>query len=267
MQKQLSEIWIYPIKSLAGIRVEQATVLEKGLEHDRRFMLIDADNRFITQREHPELTLFDTEIKGNWLRVTHRATKQVIDLELYPQQGVPAIPATIWNDTVSVFEVNPRISEWFSNELKFSCRLMHFPEKNKRPVDSAYAINNEQVSLADGYPFLIIGQASLDDLNTRLAEPVEIRRFRPNFVFTGGEPYEEDTWKDFSIGTVRFTGVKNCARCVLTTVDPATGTKGVEPLSTLSTYRRKNGKVYFGKNVVAGNNGTISEGDFIKLSE
>lgn len=267
MQKQLTEIWIYPVKSLAGIRVKQATVLEKGLEHDRRFMLVDSANRFITQREHPELALFDTEVVGSQLRITHRVTRQAIDFELHTQPEATAISATIWNDTVSVFEVDPHLSNWFSAQLKFICRLVHFPEKNPRQVDRNYASHNEQVSLADGYPFLFIGQASLDDLNTRLAEPVEMRRFRPNFVFTGGEPYEEDNWKNFSIGSVQFTGIKNCARCVLTTVDPATGTKGVEPLSTLSTYRRKNGKVYFGKNVVAQNNGTISEGDFIKLSE
>lgn len=267
MQKQLSEIWIYPVKSLAGIRVTQATVLEKGLEHDRRFMLIDADNRFITQREHPELALFDTEFFGNQLRVIHRITKQTIDLELHPQPKATAIPATIWNDTVSVFDVSPYISEWFSDQLKFDCRLVHFPERNLRPVDSNYASHNEQVSLADGYPFLIIGQASLDDLNTRLAEPVGITRFRPNFVFTGGEPYEEDNWRNFSIGSAQFTGVKNCARCVLTTVDPTSGVKGIEPLRTLSTYRRKNGKVYFGQNLVTISSGIVKVADFINIGK
>lgn len=263
MQKQLSEIWIYPVKSLAGIRIKQARVLEKGLEHDRRFMLVDHDNRFITQREYPELALFDTEISDNLLCITHRLNKQAITLPLRPPES-KTVTASIWNDAVSVSEVDVQASAWFSDQLKFTCRLVFFPEKNLRPVDHAYAIGNEQVSLADGYPFLIIGQASLDDLNARLAEPVEINRFRPNFVFTGGEPYEEDTWKNFSIGTVRFAGVKNCARCVLTTVNPATGTKGVEPLRTLSGYRRINGKVYFGQNAVALAQGVIYEGDFIQ---
>ena len=262
MQKRLSEIWVYPVKSLAGVRVQQAMVLEKGLTHDRRFMLVDTANRFITQREHPELALFTTAIVNDQIHIIHCKTKQIITLYLQPQP-TSEFAATIWNDTVTVTEVDTAVSKWFSEHLKFACRLVYFPEKNTRPVDGAYALNNEQVSLADGYPFLIIGQASLNDLNSRLPEPVEMRRFRPNFVFTGGEPYEEDAWGKFSIGAVHFAGVKNCARCVLTTVDPATGVKGDEPLRTLSQYRKKNGKVFFGQNIVAVNRGIVNIGDII----
>jgi len=266
MEKQLSEIWIYPVKSLAGIRLQQAAVLEKGLEHDRRFMLIDADNRFITQREHPELALFDTAISNGLLHIRHRVHQQAICFELLPTQN-KMVTATIWSDTVTVSEIDAQVSRWFSELLNMSCRLVFFAEDNLRPVDKNYALASEQVSLADGYPFLIIGQASLDDLNTRLIEPVGINRFRPNFVFTGGEPYEEDNWKNFSIGTSSFSGVKNCSRCVLTTVDPATGIKGVEPLQTLSSYRKKNGKIYFGQNVVAVNPEIVNVGDSIWVYE
>jgi uncharacterized protein YcbX len=266
MQKQLSEIWIYPVKSLAGIRLQQAVVLEKGLEHDRRFMLIDTDNRFITQREHPELALFDTAITNGQLHIRHRTYNQAIDLALQPSPNKP-FTATIWNDSVTVSEVDVQVSTWFSDLLNLPCRLVFFPEESPRPVDIHYALASEQVSLADGYPFLIIGQASLNDLNTRLPEPVAINRFRPNFVFTGGEPYEEDDWKNFTIGDVNFMGMKNCSRCVLTTVDPATGIKGAEPLQTLSSYRKKNGKVYFGQNVVAVNRGIINVGDRIRIYE
>ncbi|MDL5050260.1 MOSC domain-containing protein, partial [Oscillatoria amoena NRMC-F 0135] len=257
MPGRLSEIWIYPVKSLAGIRVRQAMVLEKGLEHDRRFMLVDSDNRFITQREHPELALFDTKISGRQLHITHRVTNQSVMVNLNPTSPA-ALPATIWNDAVIVSEVDDKTSEWFAAQLNMTCKLVHFPEENPRPVDTRYVMDNEQVSLADGYPYLIIGQASLDDLNTRLAEPIGINRFRPNFVFTGGDPYEEDGWKDFSIGSIHFTGVKNCARCVLTTVDPVSGKKGNEPLRTLSSYRKKNGKVVFGQNVVTKNEGIVT---------
>lgn len=264
MQKQLSEIWIYPVKSLAGIRLQQAAVLEKGLEHDRRFMLIDANNRFITQREYPELALFDTEIINGQLHITHRIRHQAIRFGLLPPSN-ESFTATIWSDSVAVSEVDVQVSEWFSDLLNLPCRLVFFPEENQRPVDKNYALANEQVSLADGYPFLVIGQASLNDLNNRLPEPVGINRFRPNFVFTGGEPYEEDNWKKFSIGATGFSGIKNCSRCVLTTIDPATGKRGVEPLQTLSAYRRKNGKVYFGQNVVAVNRGIVRVGDNIRI--
>ena len=145
------------------------------------------------------------------------------------------------------------------------CRLVYFPEENGRPVDPLYNVNNEQVSLADAYPFLIIGQRSLDDLNSRLPQPLTINRFRPNLVFTGGEPYEEDTWRNISIGTTRFVGVKPCSRCFLTTVNPETGEKGIEPVRTLSTYRKRDNKIYFGQNLVALDHTEINVGDIITL--
>ena len=146
-----------------------------------------------------------------------------------------------------------------------TCTLVFFPELNARPVDLTYAKNNEQVSLADAYPYLIIGEASRNDLNEKLEHPVGMKRFRPNFVFTGGDAFEEDTWNNFTIGTVSFYGTKPCARCVLTTVDPETATKGVEPLRTLSSYRKVNAKVLFGQNVVACEPGEVNEGDIINI--
>ena len=139
----------------------------------------------------------------------------------------------IWDDTVSAFDVDGSYSQWFSELLESPCRLVYFPEENSRPVDPRYKVNHEQVSLADAYPFLIIGQSSLDDLNSRLTEPIPMNRFRPNFVFTGGEPFEEDTWRNFSIGSTRFVGVKMCARCQLPTVNQDTAEKGAEPIKTL----------------------------------
>ena len=123
----------------------------------------------------------------------------------------------------------------------------------------------EQVSLADAYPFLIIGQSSLDELNKKLDLPMTMTRFRPNFVFTSGLANEEDSWKNFKIGGVLFEGVKPCARCVLTTVNPDTGEKGLEPLKTLAVYRKQNGKVNFGENVIARSNGEIKIGDLIEV--
>jgi hypothetical protein len=146
-----------------------------------------------------------------------------------------------------------------------ACRLVYFPEENSRPVDPRYKVNGEQVSLADAYPFLIIGQSSFEDLNSKLQEPVPMNRFRPNFVFTGGKPFEEDTWRNFSIGSTRFVGVKPCDRCVLTTVNQETGQKGVEPLKTLTSYRKRDNKVYFGQNLVALDHKRIQIGDLITL--
>ena len=255
----VSEVWIYPIKSLGGIRLSSAKILPKGIEYDRRWMLIDKDNMFMTQRENPAMALFKLSFTEGQFIVHH--TGDTIELPF--TYGSDPIQSQVWDDGVEVYEVSPFHSKWFSEKLGVECRLVSFPDTNERPIDPRYAFNNEQVSLADGYPLLVIGQASLDDLNYRMNQPLPMNRFRPNIVFTGGEPYEEDGWKNFRIGANRFAGVKPCARCVLTTIDQDTAAKGIEPLATLATYRRRENKVYFGQNLIPLNYNQIAEGDEI----
>jgi len=261
----LSKIWIYPIKSLAGIRLQRAIVKQKGLAYDRRWMLVDEAGRFLTQREHPEMSQFHMAMGSGQLTIQNRVSGQSIILELDGKNSGESMPVIIWDDEVEAIEVRQDYSQWFSDQLKIKCKLVFFPETNNRPVDPDYAIQNEHVSLADGYPFLIIGQASLDDLNKRLQEPIPMNRFRPNFVFTGGKPYEEDSWRKFSVGKNRFVGVKPCGRCVLPNVDQQTGTKGLEPLATLATYRKAGSKIFFGQNLVAIDYDEVQEGDEIVL--
>ncbi|GCC53642.1 MOSC domain-containing protein [Chryseotalea sanaruensis] len=261
---RLTEIWIYPIKSLGGIRFKQANVFEKGLQYDRRWMLVDEAGKFLTQRVHPIMALFKVSIEGDTLTITHTQIQQSHSVSLHPQLIQQSQPVTIWDDTVLAYEVSETSSQWFSALLGIKCKLVYFPEENNRAVDRRYA-TTENVSLADGYPFLIIGQASLDDLNSRLEKVVSMNRFRPNFVFTGGNPFEEDAWKEFSIGANRFVGVKPCSRCVLITVDQNTAQKSDEPLRTLSTYRKKDNKIYFGQNLLALNHTVVREGDLITL--
>ncbi|MBX2915116.1 MAG: MOSC domain-containing protein [Cyclobacteriaceae bacterium] len=262
----LSEIWIYPIKSFAGIRVKQAKLKQKGLEGDRRWMLMDETGRFITQREHPNLALFDLSIDNAGLLVVNRITQQKLVVDNHSTLTGTEYAATIWDDEVKVVEPDMKYSNWFSKQVGIACKLVFFPETNVRNVDPKYASNQEQVSLADGYPYLIIGQSSLNDLNSRLEVPVTMQRFRPNFVFTGGEAFEEDGWQHFKIGANLFRGVKRCARCVLTTVNPQTGEKGSEPLLTLSKYRKEENKIFFGQNVIALSlENLISEGDEITM--
>lgn len=262
-KRRISEIWIYPIKSLAGIRLQKAIVKQKGLQYDRRWMLVDTTGRFLTQREHPEMALFNVAIDNSDLLV--RRQTESIRLDLNGKSEVNLSKVQIWDDEVEAWEVNPEYSAWFSRHLGIDCKLVFFPENSQRDVDPEYAFKKEQVSLADAYPFLIIGQSSLDALNKKLEFPISIKRFRPNFIFTEGHPHEEDTWRNFKIGSVSFEGVKPCARCVLTTVDPETGVKGIEPLKTMSTYRKQNGKVYFGENLLARTEGEVREGDLIEI--
>ena len=258
----LSQIWVYPIKSLGGMSLQSARVMPKGLQFDRRWMLVDSTGQFLTQRVHSKMALF----KLSWFEGNLKVDFKDHSILIATNHKVSGLfNAQVWDDVVSVFEVSKVHSKWFSEHLGIECRLVQFPEENARRVDPKYVSNEEHVSLADAYPFLIIGQSSMDDLNKRMEHPLSIKRFRPNFVFTGGRPYEEDNWKDISIGSTRFIGVKRCSRCVLPTVDPETGEKGVEPLRTLSGYRKVDSKVYFGLNLIATNHNEIHVGDRIAL--
>ncbi|GGG97139.1 MOSC domain-containing protein [Pedobacter zeae] len=261
----LSEINIYPIKSLGGISLQKAKLEERGLQYDRRWMLVDEEGIFITQRKHGKLALLQVNIAGGKLSIAHKTLpEQNISFSLDEDTG-EQVSVIIWNDTTTALEVNKAVSNWFSAFLEFKVRLVKMPETEKRMVDRDYAFNNEIVSFADGYPCLIIGQSSLNGLNEKLLEPILMDRFRPNFVFTGGEPHIEDRFKTFYIGGVLFSAVKPCARCVLTTIDQQTGEKGQEPLRTLAGYRTIGKKIMFGQNLLHHHLGSLQVGDELKV--
>src|SRR6187551_1336570 len=193
----LTGIRIYPIKSLAGIARSRATVLAKGLEHDRRWMLVDENGVFLTQRVHGTMALFDVRESPQGFVISHQGDS--ITLPFDQGSAVNPFEVQIWDDRVVAFEVNPEFSGWFSRKLGIQCRLVAFPESNPRQIEATLAAEGENVSLADAYPLMIIGESSLADLNARLPEPLTMNRFRPNLIFSGGAPYEEDTWNEFSI--------------------------------------------------------------------
>ncbi|GAB4193884.1 MAG: MOSC domain-containing protein [Thermoflexibacter sp.] len=264
----LSHIYIYPVKSLGGITLPAAKVEQRGLEHDRRWLLIDKNNRFLTQRENPQMALIQVALTKENLVFAHKNYPQEIFKLPFQLVENKEINVTIWEDTCKANPVSQEADEWFSEALGVDCRLVKMAEDEKRLVDQDYTFKGEVVSFADGYPFLIIGQSSLDDLNSRLEYPVEMRRFRPNFVFEGGLPYEEETWKRFSIGSVDFLGVKPCARCVLTTVNPEKGEiDSKEPLRTLASYRKSGNKILFGQNVLPVTLGEVKIGDGLIINE
>ncbi|MES2829993.1 MAG: MOSC N-terminal beta barrel domain-containing protein [Bacteroidota bacterium] len=261
----LTEINIYPIKSLGGISLQEALVEERGLQYDRRWMLIDEDNVFITQRTYHELALLQVSMIGDQVSITHKLDpQQQISFPVTAQIGEPKT-VTVWDDVTSGVEVDKEVSSWFSNFLKMKVKLVKMPSNENRLVETKYASNNEVVSFADGYPNLIIGEASLNGLNEKLTDPVLMDRFRPNFVFSGGEPHIEDSFSTFQISDTLFTAVKPCARCVLTTVDQQTGIKGQEPLRTLAGYRTIDKKVMFGQNLIHEGAGMVRIGDELKI--
>lgn len=258
----VSEITIYPIKSLGGISLQDAIVEERGLQYDRRWVLADENNVFITQRQNEQMALIDVAIEETGLRVTHRL-KRIAPLQVsFVPQTYDSKQITIWDDVVRGIRVSDEADAWFTEVLDKKCRLYYQPDDSVRLTDPKYSITKEEhTSFADGYPILVIGQASLDELNSKLEEPVSMKRFRPNLVFTGGEAHVEDTWKYFNVGEAKLVGVKPCARCVLTTINPETAEKGKEPLRTLTQYRNVNNKILFGQNLLVVETGKISVGD------
>jgi uncharacterized protein len=260
----LSEINIYPVKSLGGISLTSAIIEERGLQYDRRWMLVDENNQFMTQRKIHKMALIKMQISAAYLQAS---MVNMPDLRIpFAPQTSERITVTIWDDTCQAVVVSKEVNEWFSEALQIPCRLVYMPDDSIRPVDHTYAKNNEFVSFADAYPFLLIGQASLEDLNQRLSQAVPMNRFRPNLVATTSIPFEEDQWKSIRIGETLFHLLKPCARCVLTTIDQQTGMAGKEPLKTLSSYRTTNNKVLFGQNLIWGRQGIqITQGDKLEV--
>ena len=264
----ISEINIYPIKSLKGISLTKSVVEVRGLRHDRRLMLVDAENKFLTQREFPVMARISIDLNGEGF--TASVNGQQLKIPLHPATD-DYRTAKIWTSSVRSEFYPDAINKWFSDALEIDCKLVAMPEGAHRGVNPVYAIRQfkDEVSFADGYPFMLLGEASLADLNSRLAEPVPMNRFRPNFVVAGSEPFAEDNWRIIRIGSTVFHVVKPCERCVIPTIDQSAGEKtGKEPLRTLSIYRTKRGKVLFGQNLIAETAGaTVRVGDKVEILE
>jgi uncharacterized protein YcbX len=239
-------------------------VTDRGFEHDRRWMLVDSNNRFISQREFHVMALMHIDILEEGLKVTYRPDASSTTIPFEPQTDEFA-EVTIWDDTCTAQFVSGEADQWFSNILGFECRLVYMPNESHRITDPKYTPDGHITSYADGYPFLLIGQASLDDLNNRLIDPLPMNRFRPSIVFTGGEAYAEDLMHTFTIGNIQFRGVKLCARCVMTTINQETIEQGKEPLKTLARYRLKNNKIMFGQNLIHEGFGEITIGQELKV--
>ena len=263
---KIQDIYIYPVKSLGGIRLEQAVLEERGLQHDRRWMLVDENNRFLSQREMSQLTLFTLSQHNSGFKIQARfGNEEEFDLPFQIQQG-EIIQVTVWDDVCPAIEYAEG-SSWFTKQIKQNCKLVYMPDTSNRYVDKQYASKNEIVSFSDGYPLLLIGQESLDDLNKRLQHPIGMERFRPNLVASGGRAFEEDNWKQIRINGIDIEIAKPCARCVIPSINPATAQIEKEPNASLSKYRLRDNKIYFGQNLLPKSVGLISCNDKIHEME
>lgn len=262
----IAALYVYPVKSCRGLAVPAAEVTDRGLALDRRWMVVNEQGQFLTQRTHPQMALLVPTVEGEVLKIGYDG-KKPLEIPLWSEPQ-PEARVTVWGDTVRAWPV-PGTKRWFTEALGGPCHLVYMPHTAHRPVDPAYAVGStpNAVSFADGFPFLLLSTASLDLLNQRLEVPLPMNRFRPNIVVEGTEPHAEDTWRRIRIGTFVFHVVKPCARCAVVTVDQATGEGGKEPLRTLATYRKSDGKTYFGQNLLHEGQGMLRVGDLVEVLE
>lgn len=263
---RLASLHVYPLKGAGGISLERAEALTGGLRHDRRFLLLDPDGRFVTQRSHPQLALVTTALSAG-------GTSLAIGTPGGGASETPLAPAAagaarrvvrIWDDDVEAVDVHGPVVEQLSEHLGARVSLVFMPEDVVRPVEAPYGMPGDRVGFADAYPYLLATTASLAELNARLAEAVPMNRFRPNLVIEGGAAYDEERHARVRIGALTFRMPKRCSRCQVTTVDQATGAVGKEPLRTLGSYRSEGNKVYFAQNLVPTAEGLLTVGDEVE---
>lgn len=262
MVRKVTGLFIYPVKGFRGISLSSAKCTPEGLEHDRLWMVVDDSGNFLTQREYEIMTQFHTALLPEGIKITFQNSSITIP---YSYNGGVSEKFLVWNDECYGFYAEDHINEWLTGCLGVNAKLVSMDKSKKRKADSRYAKNDESVSFADGFPYLILGEASLEFLNSKLENPISIDRFRANIVFSGGSANEEDYWKEFSVGSAEFLGAKPCARCNVITINQQTGAKTTEPLRTLSSYRKESNKVNFGMNLLLKSEGIINVGDQISL--
>jgi uncharacterized protein YcbX len=264
VRPRLTGLYRYPIKSTAAETLERARIGALGLDGDRRFMVTREDGTFVTARTCPELQRVTAEVTNGGLRIRHPRQAEIVARE----SGFAAEPlaTAVWGDEFPALTTTPALDAWFSAVVGAPARLLWLGPQSQR----FRAKIGRNLSFADGYPLMLISQASLDDLNARTERVHRMAQFRPNLVVEGTAPYAEDGWARIRIGTLELAVVKGCDRCVMVTVDPATGEflPGREPLRTLGTYRRgADLKIYFGQNLVPVGDGELELGAPVEVLE
>lgn len=258
---QLSSLYRFPLKSAMGESLPVLQLDGLGVVGDRRWMLASEENgRFLTQRTFPQMS----RLRARWNQAggltLEAPDRPALEVAL-PDPDEALRGVIIWRDAMRVPDAGDEAAAWASEFIGKPCRLVHVPEQRARYIEGNVS-GDEKVGFADGFPLLLIGQASLDDLATRVGRPLEMLRFRPNLVVQGSEPYAEDSWKRIRIGDVEFTVAKPCSRCIITTIDPQTGERSAdrEPLTTLRSYRQREGEILFGQNLINHASGELQVG-------
>ena len=261
----LSQIFLYPVKSLAGIKIQRWPVDKNGLMYDRKWMLVDDDRQFLSQRRLPKMALIKPRIEQDRLIISAPGMPD-LSLELQPDGG-DDIEVGIWHDQCLAKTISNQADVWFSTFLECDCRLVYHPDDRQRQVDQRYAKPSDQTAFSDGFPFLIVSENSLVNLNRVLPFEIGINRFRPNLVIADCPAYAEDSWRRIRIRDIEFRLPKPCSRCSVPGIDPETALSGKEPLATLNRLRRWENKIYFGQNALHSETGELAVGDTLEILE
>lgn len=260
---KIKNLYIYPIKSIGGVELNTANCLEQGLEYDRRMMLVDKDGIFITQRDFVRMALIGSNLSNGGFTFYSKNNESDKIFVPHNLDYKDSISVKVWKHNFFAKTVSNEYSDWFSSFIGSEVLLVKMDDDSIRKKSLIKSPTSTLLSMADGYPYLFISQSSLDDLNKRLEAPILMNRFRPNIVVDDLYPYGEEDLDKFTINDIPFRMIKQCARCVMTTINQKTAEKLVEPLKTLSTYKKKHNNIYFGMNAVNLSSGTISKGDLL----
>ncbi len=279
---QLASIHIYPMKAGRAVDLGEARVEPWGLAGDRRWMLVDEDGRFISQREEPSLALVvvsaspdspspDSPSPDSSALTVAAPGRPGLRVAV-PGPDAAQLKVTVWSSVLVAAAAGPAADAWFSAYLGRPVNLVYLDDPaTRRPVSPEFGQAGDTVSFADGYPLLLTTTGSLDDLGRWLAadghQPVPMTRFRPNVVVAGTPPWAEDRWLRIRIGEVPFRVVKPCGRCVVTTIDQKTGVRGGQPLKMLGRHRRFGKELVFGQNLIPDRTGVIHVGDPVEVLE
>ncbi len=260
----ISALHVYPIKSCAGFEIPRAELDARGIRDDRSWIVVGDGNKMLTQRDTPALALLRPALSEGGLTLSAPGMEDLA-VPRIAKGGMRRVD--VWGDPCEAIDQGDGVAAWLGAYLKTTCRLLYFRPDFVRPVDPDYAPRpGDQVGFADGFPLLLISEASLADLNARLEAPVRMNRFRPNVVVADCAPYAEDAWKRIRAGDVELDLVKPCGRCATTLVDQETGTPGKEPLRTLATYRKADRPApSFGQNTVHRSPGVLEAGGAIQI--
>jgi uncharacterized protein YcbX len=266
MDLQVSSLWRYPLKSMAGVSLPFMRVNSWGPDLDRRWMLVDSQRRFLTQRQLPTMCRLAASLTGSGLRLQSLDDESLF-FEVPEPSGTERYLVSVWSDTPEAMDAGDEVAEWLSEFLGRELRLCFMPDTTHRQVDPQFALTGRRVSFADGFPFLLCSESSLEALSDALGRSLDMRRFRPNIVVSGAAPFAEDTWRRIRIANIEFDVVKPCARCVIPTINLDSGAREPDVFKMLRAERGRNGEVYFGQNLVHCGEGELAVGHRVEILE